>query len=404
MGEVPTAPFAQAKPLDDAEIFVQARPVPFVMPTTAAPVNPLCAPTTTSLQSSGRSPYRLIGDHSVARLRGEGYTNGLIQTLAELKQTVAKQVWIVDDSGSMLSYDGKLIQGEGLPKFTKCTRWEELQQTVIEHIKLAGALQLPTSIRLLNRKERDLNICLIPGSNVEHDVEHCVDVLWKSGPNAGTPLKRHIVEVRRDVENRKGELEAAGKVVSIVIATDGLPTDASHEDFVDELRRFRDLPVRIVIRLCTDENDVVQYYNELDKELEYSVDVIDDFRGEAVEVAKMNPWLNYGLPLHRVREMGMKHRVIDLLDERALSKNEYKLLCSILFGEEAMLQAPNPAREWTAFVGYVGALQKEEQHQWDPITATAKPWVDFGARKGKSKVLKAKRMDASAPLFGCFGW
>ena len=35
-----------------------------------------------------------------------------------------------------------------------------------------------------------------------------------------------------------------------------------------------------------------------------------------------NPWLTYGLPLHRAREFGVRHKLFDLLDERALLPSE----------------------------------------------------------------------------------
>jgi hypothetical protein len=92
--------------------------------------------------------------------------------------------------------------------------------------------------------------------------------------------------------------------------------------------------------------------------------VIDDFRGESLEVAKLNPWLGYGQALHLVREMGIKNRVLDMLDERPLTKGEYKKVCSIIFGERAMFQAPDPSTDWMAFLAYVETLMNEELKQW----------------------------------------
>jgi hypothetical protein len=207
--------------------------------------------------------------------------------MMDLKRTVARQIWILDDSGSMMTCDGHVLMEDvnrETRHFVKCSRWEELQQCVCAHIKVSGALRFPTSIRvsrrlvptdvefclasspeepfqLLNRGERGLGICLQRGSDVvQQEVQHCLNVIGTSSPSAGTPLKRHIFEIRQEVEAIKPALIASGKSVSVIICTDGEPTDASREEFINELRLFRDLPVSIVVRLCTDEENIVKYY------------------------------------------------------------------------------------------------------------------------------------------------
>ena len=55
-------------------------------------------------------------------------------------------------------------------------------------------------------------------------------------------------------------------------------------------------------------------------------DVIDDIDQEAREVYVHNPWLVYGAPLHRIRELGLKGPVykdfLDKLDEEFIPRSE----------------------------------------------------------------------------------
>ena len=40
----------------------------------------------------------------------------------------------------------------------------------------------------------------------------------------------------------------------------------------------------------------MQYWNEIDEDLELDMDVLDDLEGEAAEVNEAQPWLTYGRP------------------------------------------------------------------------------------------------------------
>ena len=50
------------------------------------------------------------------------------------------------------------------------------------------------------------------------------------------------------------------------------------------MRPLEKLPVWVVIRLCTDEDKMVTYWNNVDSDIELSMDVIDDHLGEAKEI------------------------------------------------------------------------------------------------------------------------
>ena len=181
-----------------------------------------------------------------------------------------------------------------------------------------------------------------------------------------------------------------GQRVSIVLATDGTATDERgyadatvKANFKEALGALKGLPVWIVVRLCTDEGEVVNYWNEIDSELEFDIEVLDDFQAEAQEVYEHNPWLNYALPLHRMREMGFYHKVFDSIDERPLSRDEVKELARILFGRNRMRECPDPEFDWKAFSQVLARYVAAEGKQWNPITKRTMPWIDMRALNRK---------------------
>jgi len=171
--------------------------------------------------------------------------------------------------------------------------------------------------------------------------------------------------------------------VAVILATDGLPTDDQGyggeeitQEFIRALKSLEGLPIWLVIRLCTDEGNVTNFYNELDGMLELSLEVLDDFLGECKEVQSFNPWLNYALPLHRCRELGYHDRLFDLIDERTLTKGELRDFCVLLFGTD-YAAIPDPMVDWNGFLAYVQGRLAQEQPQWNPIRRKVKPWISI---------------------------
>merc|ERR1739841_484687 len=181
----------------------------------------------------------------------------------------------------------------------------------------------------------------------------------------------------------KDHLASTGQKVVIVLATDGLPSDnygysnsRTRDEFTNALRSLQGLPVWVVVRLCTDEDSVVNFYNNLDSQLGLSLEVIDDFTGEAEEVYEHNKWLNYSLPLHRIREMGFSHKLFDLLDERRFTKEERRQFFLLLFGPDKFDGAPDPQIDWKGFLRRLKRIVDGEKQQWNPVKKKVTPWVD----------------------------
>jgi hypothetical protein len=147
------------------------------------------------------------------------------------------------------------------------------------------------------------------------------------GPNGVTPLCYHIREVGVAIANAAPMLKQNGHKAVIVIFTDG---EASDGNMIDAMRPLKDLPVHIVVRVCTDDDKIVEYWNNIDEELELAMDILDDFEGEAREIHEHNPWLVYGQPLNYLREWGITLKEFDLLDESKLSSEQMRSIISYL--------------------------------------------------------------------------
>lgn len=270
-----------------------------------------------------------------------------------------------------------------------CTRWEEMRETVEFHAQLAAALNSPTVFRMLNDPGRHVGpqqfgVADKGKQSLLSDDVQLVRRLMRKTPTVGsTPLTRHLREIRATLESMTPTLTKDRRKVVLVLATDGIPTnehgDASNHsmnEFAAILKSLEELPVWVVVRLCTDEEHVVEYYNGIDSQLERSVEVLDDFITESLEISQFNPWINYTLPLHRCREMGFQHRLLDLMDERPFTIGEMYDYCCLLFGDQKFRSIPDPASNFHLFLKGLAKIVPQERYQWNAVTKKMAPWID----------------------------
>lgn len=128
---------------------------------------------------------------------------------------------------------------------------------------------------------------------------------------------------------KKLECDKQVRPISLVIFTDGSPTEgaAAFEKALARLMTLNGgrLSVAITINLCTDEEDVVNLYNEIDKKLQALlvdsgslIDVNDDAKGEANEIFKVNPWIRINHLNYIAKVAGCLNHDFDKIDERRL--------------------------------------------------------------------------------------
>merc|ERR1712013_877053 len=365
----------------------------------------------------GKSNYKLpssrangafapVPEHQIQQLAKQGYTRGLATSLAQTIKSFPLRIWVVDNSGSMQKTDGHRFAETKRThdvKVVDCSRWNEIKACIEYHAQMAAALEAPTNFRMLN------DPACGPGSQqfgvaedsldsrvLQEEVDRAIAIMKTAQPGGVTPLVQHVQEIAQSVKELEPQLRADGCRVAVILATDGLPTDergyggaAIQQQFVDALRGLEGLPVWVVIRLCTDEDDVVEFYNDLDEQLELSLEVLDDFIAEAEEVHEHNPWLNYALPLHRLREMGYHHRIFDMMDERPFTHEELREYCSLLLIDRSSSdELPDPSVDWKVFSKTVKNLLGNQPGQWNPMKRRVTPWIDV---KMMDKIYGPKR-------------
>ncbi|KAK3239400.1 hypothetical protein CYMTET_50677 [Cymbomonas tetramitiformis] len=330
-------------------------------------------------------------------LTSQGFPSGLQREILAAARDIPNRIWIVDNSSSMSTPDGKrIVAGQGgRRRMLQCTRWEELRDSVTFHAELAAQLNARNCFRLLNPSNggarsgsQYFSVAsgqetggAFPIDEASLNQSKIVKEAMMSTPSGFTPLTQQVRAMYHLIAEHEATYRASGKKIGIVLATDGLPsdhrgytTDNDLNDFKNSLRSLQELPVWVVVRLCTDDDKVVDFWSEVDRELELPLEVLDDFKGEALEVFELNPWLTYGLALHQTREFCVQDKLFDLLDERKFTIGEVRSFISLLFQSDDL---PEPGLDWESFETAVRQLVDRAGQVWDPVSLKFKPWIDM---------------------------
>lgn len=310
---------------------------------------------------------------------------GLARQLISTSSFYPIRFWIVDNSGSMDSPDGQrlVVDGSGGTSIISATRWQELASTVTTVAAVSHSVGARTEFYQLNPSS--VRPLVISGT-CEGDVAKVSAAIQDMEARGTTPLTSVVERIIAAIEPSVDRFVAKGEQICIVIATDGLPDN--NKAFKKALARLLSLPVWIVVRLCTDEKPVVDYYNHLDRQLdEAALEVLDDILGESQKVGQANRWLTYGPPLHLAREFGLRDRLFDKINERPLLPTEVKTFCELLLGCAPL---PEPELELKAFLAAVESELEMLPKVFDPPRNKMSPWIKTSVVKAHIRAALAK--------------
>jgi hypothetical protein len=246
--------------------------------------------------------------------------------------------------------DGQIVQPDGIQGgfiVRPASRWDELKHMAMEHAEWNAKIGVPSEFFLLNSAcpsqpvdGRDLKRIDSQKGRIEDQISALKGLLDRTFPGGGTPLTERLQDLRRRLRQSAPELQRDGRKLMLILVTDGIPNGSRHE-FAEAIRMLaRELSVHVVVRLCTNDDSVSGFYDEVDKELELSLDILDDFQGEAKNIYSYNSWLTYPRALHTVREAGTLSNLMDFVDERPLTPMEVGLFAQLLLRGEGQPKYP----------------------------------------------------------------
>ena len=235
----------------------------------------------------------------------------------------SKRYFIYDDSGSMSNKDGEFYNGN---EKIKCSRWDEQFRVFDFHARTCDSGLIETKFVFLNRGH------FILGKTKYPNINNLI-LSYRNMNGGATPLCRTIKSIIDELST-----ETLYQQVQIVLCTDGQPSDSiggnspnsSFEKLL--LKLVKDFNVKLVIRLCTDQEDVVEYWNKIDSDLELNLDIIDGYVSEVKEIELVNSIICYPQQIHQAREFGITDPLFDILDERELSSFQLFTYASFFIG------------------------------------------------------------------------
>ena len=187
--------------------------------------------------------------------------------------------------GSGYDDNPKVVESRG-----NVTRWHEVLDCVSFHSYMASKCWIRTKMWLVNADDKDghkFSLCCASPEDVPDEMSRLKSALKHATlAQDQCPLTAQVHKMIDIISPMASALNAHDQKVTVVICTQGLPLDehgmsprSVQQDFLSKLKTLSKLPVKIIRRLCTDNDSAKDFFNTLDRQMEL-MDVLDDYWGE----------------------------------------------------------------------------------------------------------------------------
>lgn len=286
--------------------------------------------------------------------------------------------YVLDNSLSMEFYnDGTVYrkqEDDTIQEIRGVDRWQEATSKLLQIVEYNLCRGMPASYYLLNPSNKNnwqegvdyLNIDKVAPNEYPEAIAKVKSVLCGRHVIRGnTPLDKMT---RKFAETLFSNANSIRIPICYNIITDGEPNNKSR--FVLELTRITTkYNIFLTINLCTNNNEIVEYYNSLDQTIGNEIsglDVIDDYSAEKKEVWDSgNRCFHYSMPIHICRMAGCYSVLADWMDEVPLDLHYINKLVRELTKESFDITLEHYLLSRNSFLKMIDSINQKFPPQWD---------------------------------------
>ena len=210
-------------------------------------------------------------------LRQQGFPQGLALEVGDSRTTFPVRFWSIDNSSGMDSDQScckqvKYHPDSGRTTVERCSRWNELRGTMEDQIGLSGLMGVSSIFCLRNGEsgKRKFSVADPTSQSVANDVKRATQGVLEAPALGCLPLSKHVREFSSRIKLLESTLLQNNQKALCVLTVGSLPADEngndseqSKEQFLMDLAELGGLPVSICVRLCGDDKDTAEFYNNL---------------------------------------------------------------------------------------------------------------------------------------------